>query len=152
MRRVLKRDARCGTACRRAQALLANSPDAAVWDLQRRRASRQSKPVGKLLKKARAQAKATASRLAVGRRGAAGGEMPDYSKMMSMGGGARARPTSRRSWEELGGGAGGAPAQLLAGLGARWEEAGRGADGAGRPPTCSARRFSRAKCRSKAKC
>ena len=103
---VLKRDARCGTAYyRRAQALLAeDSPDAAVWDLQQAaRLSPKSKPVGKLLKKAQAaQAKATASRLAVGgRRGAAGGEMPDFSKMMaSMGGGAAgARPTSRRSWE-----------------------------------------------------
>ena len=135
---VLKRDARCGTAYyRRAQALLAeDSPDAAVWDLQQAaRLSPKSKPVGKLLKKAQAaQAKATASRLAVGgRRGAAGGEMPDFSKMMaSMGGGAGGSPDLASLMGGLGGGAGGAAgANPLAGLmGALGGGGKEGADGA----------------------
>ena len=135
---VLKRDARCGTAYyRRAQALLAeDSPDAAVWDLQQAaRLSPKSKPVGKLLKKAQAaQAKATASRLAVGGRGGGAGRgLPHIAKMMaSVGGGAGGSPDRASLVGGVGGGAGGAAgANPLAGLmGALGGGGKEGADGA----------------------
>ena len=115
-----------------------------MWDLQQAaRLSPKSKPVGKLLKKAQAaQAKATASRLAVGgRRGAAGGEMPDFSKMMASMGGGAGGPDLASLMGGLGGGAGGAAgANPLAGLMGALGGGGRRAPTAPtRSPTCSAR-------------